>query len=238
MVNILSSGYSVYNPIAPGGQAVSGSPGAGSIYQYNNNQNDTISAGDASSDGSVKKVIATDTGDTVNLGTGWTNSGTSTDQTSGITGTLYTSSSGDQLLISGGATVNQSPAPAPASPAPPAPADPTPSPAPDPSPTPTPAPNTTFVYVPTPAPTPAPAPAPVFVQNSNGQGYTFNLATLRALITKLFSSSYYKPVTSTYTPYVPTYTPQLNFSRILPSFNYATMNSDYFSPDEYYDKSK
>lgn len=147
MTHILNSGYSVLNPIAgPSGIAVAGSADSGSLSQYNNGKADTISPGDASKDGSIKSVIAADSSDTVNLGTGWKSAGYSVDDTTGIAGTLYTSSTGDQLLISGNATVNLASTPAPTASATPSSATPS-----SPSPSPTPA---------TPAPTAGSQPTP------------------------------------------------------------------------------
>jgi len=114
MAHILNTGYSVLNPIAgPSGIAVAGSADSGSLSQYNNGKADTISPGDASKDGSIKSLLATDSSDTVNLGLGWQSAGYAVDDTTGIAGTLYTSSTGDQMLISGNATVNLSGTPAP-----------------------------------------------------------------------------------------------------------------------------
>lgn len=132
MTHILNSGYSVLNTLAgPSGIAVAGSADSGSISQYNNGKVDTISPGDASKDGSIKSVIAADSSDTVNLGTGWQNAGSAVDETTGISGALYTSSTGDQILISGNATVHLADASTPGATA--TPATPTPSPSPSPT---------------------------------------------------------------------------------------------------------
>jgi len=210
MVNILSNGYRVLNSIAPGGVAVAGNPGSGTISQNNNNQAETVSAGDASSDGSIKKVIATDSSDTVNLGSGWTESGTATDQVTGITGTLYTSPSGDQLLISGGAKVNQAPPPAPA-------------------PAPAPSSSTTSTSVPTPAPVSPSRPTPVVQKPVNQTNYVQRptLGNLAAMLNRLYPIGY---LSSGYFP-VSASTSWLPAHKIISKFNYANMNANYFSPE-------
>jgi|GEM_PF-3527628 len=147
MTHILNSGYSVLNPIAgPSGIAVAGSADSGSLSQYNNGKADTISPGDASKDGSIKSVIAADSSDTVNLGTGWQSAGYAVDDTTGIAGTLYTSSTGDQLLISGNATVNLASTPAPTASVTPSSATPSPTASATPAPTPGSPPTPTHSY--------------------------------------------------------------------------------------------
>jgi len=105
-MKITGNGNSVWNPQAGGfGIAIGGQGNNGSIEQYNNGKADTRDVGSASKNGSIHSVLCTDGIDTVQLGQGWTNAGYQVDDASGIGGILYTSATGDQLLISGGAQV-------------------------------------------------------------------------------------------------------------------------------------